>query len=218
MLGVVALIWAGAEHLPSLLRRARVAWVQSRVAGFEYPADTVIYDSDPATMEKLLEKWPEDYVKVTDTSVWPTVAVIRKEPAAWSDLKKVMFSGRTFWPPGPAAPKALVHRLVNSAGDERLVAVILAPAPPVSVDGPAGTPQLVMVSALVSGAEWGREPVWRGNGSLLEGAFLKAARLRVYAAKLDPADPSRFTIRYEADKVAGVVEGRLGGDRDVGWR
>lgn len=214
--GLVVLLWAGAEHAPTLVRRVRLSYVQNRVAAFEYPAGTVIYDSDPATMESLLQKYPGDYVKVTDTSVWPNVAVIRNEPAPWADLKRGLFNTRSFWPPGAPAPKALVHRLRNSAGEERLVAIILAPEPPsTTTDGPAAAGQLIMVSAIVLPGDLGQEPGWRGNGSTLRGDLSKSAKLRVFAAQLDPADPARFSIRYEMDGVPGTIEGRLGMDRDV---
>jgi hypothetical protein len=42
-----------------------------------------------------------------------------------------------------------------------------------------------------------------------------ARRLRFYAGRPDPADPSRFTIPYEIDGRAGALDGRLDDDGGI---
>jgi hypothetical protein len=42
--------------------------------------------------------------------------------------------------------------------------------------------------------------------------------VRVFAGQVDPAAPTRLTIRYEVDNVPGTIEGRLGADDSVTLR
>jgi hypothetical protein len=150
---------------------------------------------------------------VDDLQVWPTVAVIRREPGCWESLKSNLFGGRNFWPPGAAAPKALVHRLRNEQGDERLVAIIVAPSVPGRFS--AAGRELGVVAAVVRPGEWNVPPRWDGNSDFLRAGFEKAKRLRFYAARLDPENPAKFSIRYEMDGQAGTIDGRLAGNADV---
>jgi hypothetical protein len=46
---------------------------------------------------------------------------------------------------------------------------------------------------------------------------VEALPLRIRAGVVDPADQSRFTLDYDVDGAAGVIEGRLGADDAVAW-
>ena len=85
--------------------------------------------------------------RVAVTVIWPARAVVRQEPGCWTSLKHILFGARQFWPPGPAAPKALVHEMRNAKGEQRLVAIIVAPT-----GGPRATgwerPKLGLVAAV----------------------------------------------------------------------
>jgi hypothetical protein len=205
-------LWWLVEWGPASVRHMRLLYVQQRCASFDFPADTVIYDSDPATGQKLLAD-AENYIAIDDPQVWPTRAVIRREPDCWESLKSNLFGGRNFWPPGPAAPKALIHRLRNDQGDERLVAIIIAPSVPGRFN--TTTRELGVVAAVVRPGEFNVPPRWDGNSDFLRAGFEKATRLRFYAAHLDPHDPAKFTIRYEMDGQPGTIDGRLAGNADV---
>ncbi|HYE19272.1 MAG TPA: hypothetical protein VEA69_12555 [Tepidisphaeraceae bacterium] len=209
--GVVALRH-GADVASAVQRR----WVQSRCATFEYAADTVIYESDKAAGDALLRRQTGDYVRLMDTSVWPSEAVVRSEPGAWASLKKMMFGGRAFWPPGPPSPKLMVHKLTMPGGEGRIVAIILAPELPNANGVRSRAPALQLVAAVVRPArDWSDSPRWDGNSGNLAAGFERARRLRFYAARLDPEFANRFSIRYEMDGQPGHVDGRLESDGAV---
>jgi hypothetical protein len=208
--GVVVLIYLAAEYGPGLARQVRIQYVQSRVAGFEYSPGTVTYESHPA------RSVGEDEAALEDLTVWPNKAIGRREPGCWKSLKNILFPGQQFWPPGAPAPKAMVHRLRSSKGEERLVAIIVAPPGPRSGMSAGGGVQLVgMVAAIVAPADWGAEPLWMGNSEFFHPGFDPARPLKIYAGRVDAADPAKFSIPYELDGKAGAIEGRLDDDGEV---
>jgi hypothetical protein len=201
---------------PDAFNRARLLWVQSRCASFEFPKDTVVFDSEPSTSASLLAD-PDNYLAITDAQVWPLTGVGRREPGCWVSLKGILFPGRNFWPPGPAAPKAMVHLLRSHKGVERLVAIIIAPSPPPSPSSNPIYPSASMgvVAAIVRPGGWNVFPRWDGNSVFLREGFDSARRLRFYSADLDPNDASRFSLRFEMDGRTGTIEGRLEDDGTV---
>jgi hypothetical protein len=224
--GIVALI-AATNWLPDLVTRVRLVWIQGRCATFAYAPGAVIYDSDPASRAALL-KDADSYVALDDTSIWVAPAVARREPAPWTNLKTVLFGSRQFWPPGPAAPKALVHGLRNGLGQEAIVAIIIAPdvpgrstprrwpTAPVDPDAPQPTGKtLGVVAAIVLPGDRNNRPSWDGNGTFLHGNFDPTRRLRFFAAQLDPLNPAHFTVGYEMDGQAGTIDGTYQVDGDV---
>ncbi|HEY7118933.1 MAG TPA: hypothetical protein VH475_20250 [Tepidisphaeraceae bacterium] len=217
---VLLAVWAGAEWVPSAVERLRLLRVQDRCATFDFPPDVVIFDSDPARRAALLAD-ARNYVALDDTSVWPTQAVARREPDCWTSLKQIVFGTRQFWPPGPGAPKALVHRLRNGRGQERLVAVIVAPSTPgrAALAAPSRLiprVELGLVAALIQPAtDWDAPPRWDGNGTFFKVNIQAGQRLRIYAGHVDPNDPSRFMIGYEMDGQPGTIDGRFQDDGDV---
>jgi hypothetical protein len=214
---VIAVFWTLAEYGPDTARRLRLLYVQGRCARFEFPANTVIFDSDRAARAPLLAN-PEDYVALDDAQVWPVTGVARREPACWASLKDILFAGRTFWPPGPPAPKVMVHLLTTADGkQQRLVAIIFAPAAPLppSASPIYASPGIGLVAAIVQPGTWDTPPRWDGNSDFLRANFDSAKHLKFYAAQLDPKDPSRFTIQYEIDGQSGTVEGKLEDDGSV---
>jgi hypothetical protein len=223
-LAVVALV-AAVNWGPDLVMRVRVAWIQDRCATFAYPPGAVIFDSDAANRAGLL-KDAGNYVALDDTTIWLSPAVARREPGAWVSLKGALFGNRQFWPPGPAAPKALVHSLRNGLGREAIVAIIIAPDVPgrstprrgFAID--PGAPQssgktLGVVAAIVRPGDRDNPPTWDGNGTFLHGDFDPSRRLRFFAAQLDPGNPAHFTLPYEMDGQGGTIDGTYQVDGDV---
>jgi len=210
--------WVAVKHGEEIVSALHRKWVQSRCSTFEYADRTVIYDSDPAAGAALLRDKAGDYVRLTDTSVWPAEAVVRREPVEWSRLKDLMFNSRQFWPPGVPAPKALVHRLRAANGEERIVALIVAPDIPKSgSQSLAGQPRHIQLVAAVvrPSTTFSEMPRWDGNIGFLRGGFESAKRLRFYAAQIDPNSPSTFALRYEMDDAGGMIDGALENDGSI---
>jgi hypothetical protein len=209
VVGGVVLIYLAAHYGIAVVRNVRVQVTQSRCAGFEFPAGTVVYESG-GTARALRG----DETVIDDLSIWPAKAILRKEPACWASLKDLLFGARQFWPPGPPAPKAMVHKLRNAKGDQRLVAIIVAPSAPGQLT-PTSRYRLGLVAAVVAPGGWGEEPTWIGNGDFLIPGFESATSVKIYAGRVDPSDAARFTIPYEMDGQAGTIEGRFASDGEV---
>jgi len=212
--------WVAVKHGEEILAAIHRRWVQARCSTFEYAEGTVIYDSDVARGAALLRDKPGDYVSLTDTAVWPMEAVVRQEPREWARLKQLMFKGRQFWPPGTPAPKAMLHRLRSPSGAERIVALIVAPdLPKNSASGqlsPGRPRHIQLVAAVVRPAvSYSDTPRWDGNSGFLRGGFESARRLRFFAAQIDPHSPARFSLRYEMDDAAGMIDGALEDDGSI---
>ena len=77
---LIAALYVGINHGMPIASGIRKTWVQGRCATFEYSDDTVIYETDPARGRSLIRAEPDEYVRINDTAVWPTPAVIRREP------------------------------------------------------------------------------------------------------------------------------------------
>jgi hypothetical protein len=105
--------------------------------------------------------------------------------------------------PGSRAdePVLFLHERQTAAGRRRIVVVRADPTTWLAVRAdsirPAG---LRGDPAPDAAAAW---------APLFVAAVPSSHRLRVYAGQADPADPSRFTIRYELDGQPGVVRGEL---------
>lgn len=207
---------------PPTFDRLRLLWVQRQCANFDFAQGTVIYDSNQSSAAGLLAD-AGNYVPLDDISIWPSHGVARREPPAWTSLKTLLFPSQGFWPPGPAAPKALVHRLRNRKGAERLVAVILSPESP---NRPGSTTpfnnssghEIGIVSAIIRPGDWHAAPQWEGNGTFFRPGFERAKHVRVFAAALDPADPAHFTVDYEMDGQRGTIDGTFQDDGDVTYK
>ena len=224
LIGVAVI--AAVRWVPDVTSRLRFRWAQARCDTFAYPPGTVVYDSDPANRAALLRD-AANYVALDDTSAWLAPAVGRREPAPWADLKSLLFGDLRFWPPGPPTPKAMLHRLRNATGQERFVAIVIAPDVPGrssrfgwSPAPDAGEPPrrhrtLGLVSAIVRPGDWENPPAWEGNGTFLSGAFDPTRRLRFYAGQVDPQNPARFSIGYEIDGQPGTIDGTFQVNGDV---
>jgi hypothetical protein len=209
VIAAVPLIYVAAHYGNALVHNVRVQFIQSRCGGFDYPAGTVIYESGTPRQPQSA-----DETTIQDRSFWPAKAIVRREPGCWASLKGILFGARQFWPPGPPAPKALVHQLRNAKGDDRLVAIIVAPSNPSGLQA-ASKYRLGLVAAVVAPGGWGEEPTWVGNGDFLIPGFEAAKRVKIYAGRTDPSDPARFTIGYEMDGQPGTIEGRFAADGEV---
>lgn len=210
--------WVVVKHGEEIASALHRKWVQARCSTFEYADRTVIYDSDPVSGAALLRQKPHDYVRLSDSAVWPAEAVVRREPVEWTRLKTLMFTGRQFWPPGVPAPKALVHRLRAANGEERIVALIVAPDIPKagSTSLAARPTHIQLVAAAVKPATTFSDlPKWDGNTGFLRGGFETAKRLRFYAAQIDPDSPAKFALRYEMDDIGGTIDGALENDGSI---
>jgi hypothetical protein len=217
--GMLAALWGMVKYGPDVVGRVRLLVVQRQCVAFEFPDESVIFDSDDAAGAALLAD-EEHYVALDDGQAWPKTGVGRVEPDCWVSLKNILFSSRSFWPPGPAAPKAMVHGLRARSGEERIVAIIIAPSPPLSFNASPiyPNPAIGVVAAIVTPGSWSRPPRWDGNSSFLRAGFESAKHLRFFSAKLDANDASAFTIKYEMDGQSGTIDGKLEDDGSVSLR
>jgi hypothetical protein len=178
--------------------RAQLLYWQRRCATYAPPADQVEFDNDPARVAALGATG--DYHLLPHSDGPPgSRAASRKPPREWTEICRL--SGWNVQsPPGPVL---FLHQLRNEKGEERIVVVEYTPNSWVPVWITVVTP-----GGLLAGASLIRQsPGWVFPAD--------SQSLRIFAGQPDPADPSRFSIRYEADGRTGTAEGTLSADNSV---
>jgi hypothetical protein len=210
-------MWTGcALAFPFLMHAAPIGWtaLQTRgeLAGWQTqcmlhcrPAQQLVYADDRATVEKLLpmagyEKGRFDRTLDTDAR-----SFIAMPAECWTNLTRLA---------NPLDEKTRVPLFLHErvAGDvRRLVAIALENRRDFEdcVVLTLGCYRMEPASALDTAA---LECV---EQRLTIACKPAACDVRFFAGRVDPANPSRFTIDYEAGGEAGVIEGALASDDSI---
>jgi hypothetical protein len=212
--------WVRRRELGGLVNQGRLLYAQHRCLTFDPPPDRVAYEDDPAKAQRMLQ---DDPVKVQamlpDRDYFFPAAPGGKPLAA-------LYWPRVYrdWPEASryhlwSTPAVLfMHEMKMPAGDRLLVYVVAEYDPKFSdsllvrvqaVDPAtwqkASSPSYGLVTRMVKPPA-DREP-YQPN---------RTCSVRVYAGRVDPADPSHFSIPYEGSGHRGVMEGRLQDTRNGG--
>lgn len=171
--------------------QARMHYWEWRCATYTAPADQIVFASDTATVKAL--SGDRQYTKFRGQK---GMTVLRTAPPCfteWSRLAGInLWTGRT---------PAVMHKMQNGHGESRLLVLAWGPATQrtfvLKRDSQLGTPVLSRAQC---------------HGDIYCLVSRNEGRLRVYAGQVDPADPSRLTLRFEVDGQTGYIEGRLGED------
>jgi hypothetical protein len=195
--------WVWRERLQNTVALARKLYAQRRCLTFDPPAGTVAYEEDPAKVRALLSN--PDYIFVLGPDHKPAVALYW--PPVFRDWPEA-----TRYHPWSAPAVLLMHEMKTPAGERVLVFVV--------VDYGTEFPDSVLVRVqAVNPATW-RKGSSAGHGLVTRmekppydrQAYApnpKFVPVRVHTGRVDPADPSHFTVDYEGDGHRGVMEGWL---------
>ena len=195
--GFAAWRWGGeAWH------RARVLYYQRQCARYAPPADQVVFDSHPQRAARL----EDDAAYVVLRPSGGVTEALRNPPEAWVELCRLegwnplMMSG--------AGVELFLHERRNSKGERRIVVL--------EYDPHSWTPLLARV--VTPGGF--RDPPKLPPGPAHMSALLLTAssgppHLRLFAGQPDPADESRFTIRFDRGGKIGTIYGQLKDDDGV---
>lgn len=184
--------WRG--DIKSAAVTAKLLYAQRQCMTFDAPDGQVVYDEDPARAQGLLGQ--PDYVSnplpdgKTGALWWPKA--VRAFPEA-----DRYFSGT------PNKGLMFQHERTTPGGRRVLVTAMIWPQAGISSDLGLG------LRAVLPGT-WKADPQTCGGlwGALPEvGDYHAGRKLRVFAGRPDPADPSHFTIEYEINRGRGTWDG-----------
>jgi hypothetical protein len=193
-LGACAWRWGG-----DVASRAALLYHQRACRSYAAPADQVVFDTDPARVAAL----------ATDPNfVVLRGAAFRKSPSDWSAFRTALSGPSPFTPPTGPTALILLHELRARNGIRRLVSLERTVGTGASAYLIAGYDVSAQVIEL---ADWKTSPrlipeIWAID--VIDGVA-PHADIRIFAAQLDPADPSHFTVRYEQQGYTETVDGNL---------
>ena len=204
---VLGLVFAGGTRFGKVARQQAPAIFGPTAAVRAVEADPrqVIYDEFPPAAAALLAGG--GYVNPLDGDL---PAAILDDGAARSVY--ALLDGRRLTPREHGA-QALLGEMQTADGMARVVSVRYLPHG-VGLDGLAGFIVEVfdMNGVLGEGRRvfqsFSADVLAAVHETLAENVLLRRD-LRLYGGQIDPADPSHFTIAYEADGVRGVLDGYL---------
>jgi len=204
--------WSRRRDLGGLVNQGRLLYAQHRCLTFDPPANRVVYEEDPAKSQALLSDPEYIFARAPGNDRIPAAALYwPREFRKWPEASRYYR--------GSAPPAVLfMHEMKTPAGERVLVDVVA------EYDAKFADSILVRVQA-VDPATW-RKASSPGPGLVTRLVKPPADRepyqpnrtcyVRVYAGRVDPADPSHFSIPYEGSGHRGVMEGRLRDTRNGG--
>ena len=220
-LALVAALAAGLRFGPRAGRRARVLYWQHQCMTFMLPADQIVYDDTPAGLNALAGR--PGYTQVDGRLGRvpfgprphpPGMLAACHEPACYATFASLCnpISG------SDSGAVVFLHERISHTGLRRLVAVQTAPTRFLwdRFDELYGRRVSTYAAAgwwpdAVAGRRWFRDV---SSGPMVG----NPPTLRIYAGQPDPADPARFSVRYEVGGETHIALGRLtdAGD-DIDW-
>ena len=185
------LVGVGAAWGPAAWRRAELLYRQRQCLRYTAPPDNIVC-AEP--LPSAGQMFPFSF-EAADPPVAGEVLGVRL--------------GREILAPGSEGPLLFMHERKTNSGKRRLVIVRRTPAASrQSWDLPVAYTVTLVEPASLTGDSTVRMQ------SLIEvlprdSAGTPLASLRFFAGQPDPSDPSRFTIRYQRGRHAGVLHGVL---------
>jgi hypothetical protein len=187
---------------PGLWRQTLYLRAQARCMNYAPPADQVVYEEDPERVETLRARQSPSYRRVVYRG---TFEGTDWDPVALNTPVMDGFMSITLLQVNP--PLLFLHERRDPAGHRYLVWIGLQ----IENAEERGQGRVVSVVACVfrPARLWSYlEPVKRDDYLSLHDVQASDT-LRVFAGQFDANDASRFSIRYELNGTAGVIEGQL---------
>jgi hypothetical protein len=190
---------------PSIARKANFLYHQHGCLRYNATPDEVVFDSDPVRVAALAGD--PNFVIVGGCA-------FRKPPSDWAAFSSSLGVGNyvSFTPPRGLSVLFLHEREVNGVRYlimvERTFGAGQSPyfIPGYDIETCTIDPATLRFPA--------RKIPFGFTFDVKDGGG-PHTNIRIYAGQIDPADDSRFTIRFEFRGKSGVVEGRVGSDGHV---
>ena len=192
-LAIVVWRWTG-----DAARAAQVIYWSRQCMHYSPPADMVVFEQDASGISQLLS---------TNAGYHVSNAGEADPPHAWFSPPPYAHVPQSGWAP----QVAFMHGRRGADGPERLVVVEL-----LAMREPHTDNHTVMFHPRVFATSVVRPPTQvRRNEDTVRISLSPDERLRLYAGRPDPRDPSRFTIEYDLNGRRRVIDGRLHAGRVV---
>jgi len=210
---------------PYLWHQAKLLYWQRQCMNFSAPADTVVYEEDPAAAAVLL-KTPGYSPYVLKRGAGRNAPTTPVQAAAFDPqclinlaaFRPLQFGPFVAAPGGVGGCNAILflHERISPAGHHRLVYVSYAPS---TVDfQPEFIAGYNYETSAVSPATWTTPLSFAQRFyaiDVLSGYPPTPPLVRVYAGQPDPTDPAHFTVRYQIWGQEDTLDGRLQDDDQI---
>lgn len=205
MVLVLAVAWSVYQYGGPVWQKGKLLYYQRRCLTFTAPPDQVVYDDDPADVAVVGAR--RDYQVLNNTNFrapnFPRMAAYA--PTCWNDFTAAAFPKRSAL---SSSAVIFCHELVSHDGVRRLIVIERDANPDPSNYRVLHLEVIYIQPATLNSPAIDLTPlprmVW------MTGAVAKQMTpLRIYAGQVDPADASRFTIRYTMGTKEGLVKGQL---------
>jgi hypothetical protein len=212
LLILAALVIAGWRYGGPVSRQVRLLYVQRQCLTYGPPVDRIASSDDPPDLAAL-STLPDHCVLVNQNGARPNhPRIVAYAPPCWNDFTCANFPLLNHL---RNAAIVFCHERTSRSGVRRLVVVERGTAWSHYPYNPLNLDVLLIEPASLTGRPIDRTPVYP-NVWYTGATAIETAPLRVYAGQPDPADPARFTIRYQVAGHEHLVEGRLHDDgKDV---
>lgn len=224
LLGLIllAMAFCGWRWGPFAWHQTKTLYYQRQCMRFTLPADTVVYEEDPAPASLLLQEpgySPYALNRQKSTKYHPSpVPAAAFYPACFRSLSSLATSPISVFSIMGKTSGAIMflHERVSPAGHHRLVAVSYAPETdsfqPAFIEGYdceacAASPATSFTPLVIAPKMYPLD--------VMSGYPRHPPLVRVYAGQPDPNDPAHFTIRYQMWGQEDVLDGRLLDNDDV---
>jgi hypothetical protein len=207
-----ALITVGWHYYGPVSRQVRLLYLQRQCLNYAPPADRIVSSDDPADLAALSNQ-PDHRVLVNQNGARPNFPrIVSYAPRCWNDFTCAYFPLLNHL---QKAGIVFCHERTSRSGVRRLVIVERGTGWAHYPYNPLNLDVLLVEPASPTGRPTDRTPVYP-NIHYTGAIAIETAPLRIYAGQPDPADPARFTIRYQVAGHEHLVEGRLNNDgKDV---
>jgi hypothetical protein len=200
-----------------IFRQARLLYWQRQCLRYTAPPDQVVYEENEYKPSPLLGRpgyvgWPVSLppnVGSPNGPLPPAIATLPAPPLA------SFFTAGGFPPAYVAPPQGatvFLHERTGRTGRRQLVIVTRFPVHDVPFMYAFGLNVMLIGPAGIASGPTHQYPPPVAFSWLSDMTRPPTDGLRLYAGQPDPADPSRFTIRYDLSGRSGEIEGRLKDD------
>ncbi len=209
---LLACVACGWEWGPEYWAKTKFLYVQRQCLTYVAPPDQVVYESDPARFAALASQTPE-YATLLN---WARAKRLVRTPQCWAAFEAMAYPRKVMARSlrGPFDGTLFLHELKAPDGKPILVRVgYTEPS-----NDPAFIPGFDVTEEICRSATWST-PVKELTPAyvidVMSRTDLEPPMLRFFAGQPDAADPSHFTIRYQAWGQEDVLDGRVEADGRV---
>lgn len=219
---LVGLIFAGWRWGPQIWARTTLLYWQRQCLNYSPSPDMVILQANPAAAQALLQT--SDYRRANvfhmkegkEGAGNAPVIAFHRHPPAWDELAQRSPHLSNTGSPNQVTAICFMGELKTPAGEQFLVIVQTSLFIEIEQrnDSPSAIFQILTVSP-VTFLERPGQLSWPVEKHISAMIWSLPKNIRIFAGQRDPQDPSRFSIRYQAQGQEGFIDGWIANNGSI---